>query len=413
VISGGSTGPAASQDGSTGPAVIVEADGGSRGNPGPAGYGALVRDATTGAVLAERSSFLGVTTNNVAEYEGLIAGLAAAAELGARQVQVRMDSKLVVEQMSGRWQIKHAGLRPLATRAAELVRRFDSVSFGWIPRAQNGAADRLANQAMDAGAELAPAGITPQAELALQLEFEQPPAEQLPAAQLPAAQLPAAQAANNNTAWIASDAPVTRFLLLRHGVTDYSVQMRFAGRSDLDLSPQGVEQARQAADRIAQLGGVAAIYSSPLRRTRHTAQLVADRLDLPVTVEDGLIETDYGSWDGYTLAEIRQAWPAEVSRWLTDPAVPAPDGESFVDTARRAQRARNRILAEQAGNTVLVVSHVSPIKALVQLALDAPPAAVLRMYLSAASLTIIDYYADGAVSLRCYNETGHLSTAAG
>jgi ribonuclease H / adenosylcobalamin/alpha-ribazole phosphatase len=396
-----------SRDGSAGPAVIVEADGGSRGNPGPAGYGALVRDAATGAVLAERSSFLGVTTNNVAEYEGLIAGLAAAAELGARVVRVRMDSKLVVEQMSGRWQIKHARLRPLATRAADLVRRFDSVSFGWIPRAQNSAADRLANQAMDAGAQQVqaePAGITPQAELALQLEFEQPPA---------AGQPPAARAANNNTAWIASDAPMTRFLLLRHGVTDYSVQMRFAGRSDLDLTPRGVEQVRQAADRIAQLGTVAAIYSSPLQRTRHTAQLVADRLDLPVTLEDGLIETDYGSWDGYTLAELRQNWPDQLSRWLTDPAVPAPDGESFVDTARRAQQARNRILAEQAGNTVLVVSHVSPIKALVQLALDAPPAAVLRMYLSAASLTIIDYYADGAVSLRCYNETGHLSTAAG
>lgn len=398
MISGGSAEPTASQDGPAAPAVIVEADGGSRGNPGPAGYGAVVLDPATGAVLAERSRFLGVTTNNVAEYEGLIAGLAAAAELGARVVQVRMDSKLVVEQMSGRWQIKHAGLRPLATRAADLVRRFDSVSFGWIPRAQNSAADRLANQAMDAGAELPPtdqAGITPQAELALQLEFEQPPA---------------ARAENNNTAWIASDAPVTRCVLLRHGVTDYSVQMRFAGRSDLDLSPLGVEQARQAAERIAQLGGVAAIYSSPLLRTRHTAQLVADRLDLPVTVEDGLIETDYGSWDGYTLAEIRQNWPAELARWLTDPAVPTPAGESFVDTARRAQRARNRILAEQAGKTVLMVSHVSPIKALVQLALDAPPAAVLRMYLSAASLTIIDYYADGAVSLRCYNETGHLST---
>jgi probable phosphoglycerate mutase len=387
--------------GSAGSAVIVEADGGSRGNPGPAGYGAVVLDPTTGAVLAERSQFLGVTTNNVAEYEGLIAGLAAAAELGARVVEVRMDSKLVVEQMSGRWQIKHAGLRPLATRAAELVRGFDSVSFGWIPRAQNSAADRLANQAMDAGAQQTEqAGRTPQAELALQLEFEQPAGRP-------------ARAENNNTAWIASDAPVTRCILLRHGVTEYSVQLRFAGRSDLDLTEQGVEQARQAADRIAQLGEVAAIYTSPLLRTRHTAQLVADRLDLPVTVEDGLIETDYGSWDGYTLAEIRQNWPDELSRWLTDPSVRTPAGESFVDTARRVQRARNRILAEQAGKTVVVVSHVSPIKALVQLALDAPPAAVLRMYLSAASITVIDYYADGAVSLRCYNETGHLSTAAG
>jgi probable phosphoglycerate mutase len=403
--------PAGSADPAVAGPVIVEADGGSRGNPGPAGYGAVVLDAATGAVLAERSRFLGVATNNVAEYEGLVAGLTAAAELGARVVAVRMDSKLVIEQMSGRWQIKHAGLRPLAARAAELVRGFDSVSFSWIPRLQNTAADRLANQAMDAGAESQadPAAVArsaemaPQAELALQLEFEQPRS----------AASAAGVANNNNAVWIASDAPVTRFILLRHGVTEYSVQMRFAGRSDLDLTAQGIEQVRQAADRIAALGDVAAIYCSPLLRTRHSAQLVADRLSLPVTVEDGLIETDYGSWDGYTLAEIRQKWPDEVSRWLTDPGVAAPDGESFTDTARRVQRARNRILREQAGKTVLVVSHVSPIKALVQLALDAPPAAVLRMYLSAASITVIDYYADGAVSLRCYNETGHLAVATG
>jgi ribonuclease HI len=109
--------------------VVVEADGGARGNPGPAGYGAVVREVNTGEVLAERSEFLGVATNNVAEYSGLIAGLQAAAELGAVEVEIRMDSKLVVEQMSGRWQIKNPGLRPLAAKAAALVRRFESVKF--------------------------------------------------------------------------------------------------------------------------------------------------------------------------------------------------------------------------------------------------------------------------------------------
>ena len=107
--------------------VVIEADGGSRGNPGPAGYGAVVRDAATGEVLAERSGRSGITTNNVAEYQGLIAGLRAAADLGRDEVEVRMDSELVVEQMSGRWQIKHPGLRPLAAQAAALVGRFDAV----------------------------------------------------------------------------------------------------------------------------------------------------------------------------------------------------------------------------------------------------------------------------------------------
>jgi probable phosphoglycerate mutase len=132
--------------------VVVEADGGSRGNPGPAGYGAVVLDPGTDEVLVERAEGLGVTTNNVAEYRGLIAGLRAAVELGATEVDVRMDSKLVVEQMSGRWKIKHPAMRPLAEEAAQLVREIGSVRFEWVPRLRNSRADALANQAMDAQA---------------------------------------------------------------------------------------------------------------------------------------------------------------------------------------------------------------------------------------------------------------------
>nr|WP_279581575.1 reverse transcriptase-like protein [Fodinicola feengrottensis] len=130
-------------------AVVVEADGGSRGNPGVAGYGALVRDARTGDLLAERAEGVGFATNNVAEYSGLVAGLTAARDLGARRVAVRMDSKLVVEQMSGRWKIKHPDMVPLAAKAKEVARAFDKVTYEWIPRAQNSAADALANSAMD------------------------------------------------------------------------------------------------------------------------------------------------------------------------------------------------------------------------------------------------------------------------
>jgi hypothetical protein len=102
--------------------LVVEADGGSRGNPGPAGYGAVVRDADTGEVLAERAASLGRVTNNVAEYQGLLAGLRAAVELEPAAVEVRMDSKLVVEQMSGRWRVKHPDLQPLHAQGRELAR---------------------------------------------------------------------------------------------------------------------------------------------------------------------------------------------------------------------------------------------------------------------------------------------------
>jgi ribonuclease H / adenosylcobalamin/alpha-ribazole phosphatase len=134
--------------------LVVEADGGSRGNPGPAGYGAVVLDATTGDVLAEVSKSIGRATNNVAEYSGLIAGLRAAAAIArGADVEVRMDSKLVVEQMSGRWQIKHPDMRPLAAKARETARAFGRVSYTWVPRSRNAHADRLANQAMDAAAK--------------------------------------------------------------------------------------------------------------------------------------------------------------------------------------------------------------------------------------------------------------------
>ena len=134
--------------------LTVEADGGSRGNPGVAGYGALVRDTDTGTVLAERAEPLGTASNNVAEYRGLIAGLEAAAAIdGAADVVARLDSKLVVEQMSGRWKIKHEDMRDLALQARDLVagitRAGGSVRFEWVPREQNKDADALSNVAMD------------------------------------------------------------------------------------------------------------------------------------------------------------------------------------------------------------------------------------------------------------------------
>jgi len=133
--------------------LLVEADGGSRGNPGAAGYGAVVRDAVTGEVLAEVSESIGRATNNVAEYSGLIAGLRAAGRIApGAAAEVRMDSKLVVEQMSGRWKIKHPDLRALAAEAGQAARALGRVTYTWVPRERNTSADRLANQAMDAAA---------------------------------------------------------------------------------------------------------------------------------------------------------------------------------------------------------------------------------------------------------------------
>jgi ribonuclease H / adenosylcobalamin/alpha-ribazole phosphatase len=345
--------------------VILEADGGARGNPGPAGYGAVVRDAGTGAVLAERSESLGTATNNAAEYAGLIAGLSAAQEVGATEVEVRMDSKLVIEQMAGRWQIKHPGLRPLAARAAALVGGFRSVTYQWVPRERNQAADALANRAMDAA----------------QPRWD-PPVE-----------------------------PATRFILIRHGQTALTAEGRYSGRGDVPLSAAGESQVASAAARVAALGPVAAVYSSPLSRCTRTAAVISAGLDPQpdVIVEPDLIECDFGRWEGLTFAEVREKDPSALQAWLGSTSVAPPGGESFQQVAKRVRAAIGKLRAGHPAQTVVVVSHVSPIKLILRDALAAGDALLHRLYLDPAGISIVDAYPDGGVAVRAVNETAHLT----
>lgn len=129
--------------------LIVEADGGSRGNPGQAGSGTVVIDPESGEVLAEIGLYVGIASNNVAEYKGMIAGVTKALQIDPHaELHVRLDSKLVVEQMSGRWRIKHPDMADLARQAREVLSG-TVVTFEWVPRLENSRADRLANEAMD------------------------------------------------------------------------------------------------------------------------------------------------------------------------------------------------------------------------------------------------------------------------
>ncbi|WP_280465093.1 bifunctional RNase H/acid phosphatase [Nocardia brasiliensis] len=372
--------------------VIVEADGGSRGNPGPAGYGAVVYAADHVRVLAERREFIGIATNNVAEYRGLIAGLEASAELGARVVAVRMDSKLVVEQMSGRWKVKHAAMIPLADRARRLVADFERVSFTWIPRNENAHADRLANEAMDDG--------TLVDEVRTARAAEQPSASTAPASTAAAAQ-PA-------PGWTGAAGRPTRLLLLRHGQTELSVQRRYSGRGNPPLTELGREQAARAAKMLAAKGDIATVLTSPLSRARDTAQAAADALDAPLTVLDGLIETDFGDWEGLTFVEAAQRDPELHARWLGDPSVPAPGGESFDQVRERVDAVRRDLVTQYPGANLVVVSHVTPIKTLLQLALAAGPSQLYRLHLDLAALSIAEFYPDGGSSVRLFNDTSYL-----
>ncbi|WP_341717050.1 bifunctional RNase H/acid phosphatase [Micromonospora sp. FIMYZ51] len=395
--------------------LLVEADGGSRGNPGPAGYGAVVRDLATGAVLAERSEAIGTATNNVAEYRGLIAGLAAAAELAADEVEVRMDSKLVVEQMCGRWQIKHPGLRPLAAEAARLVGRFTAVRFEWIPRDRNTHADALANAAMDAAA--ASGVATPTVESPRMVEPPRRLGGPEPAgggaAEVAArTEAPGADLTTAPVSWEPRPSfTATRLILVRHGETEYTEQGRYSGRGDIALSAKGQAQVRATAARVAALApDAAAVVSSPLSRCTATAAAIADALGkVPVRRDEDLIECDFGAWEGRTFAEVRERWAGELDAWLASTRVAPPEGESFAQVAERCVRVVGRLCAAYPGQTVVVVSHVSPIKLLLRDALAASDAFLHRLYLDAAGISIFDRWPDGGLAVRSVNDTAHLA----
>lgn len=368
--------------------VVIEADGGSRGNPGPAGYGAVVRTADRSTVLAEAKQDIGVATNNVAEYRGLIAGLDDALKLGATEAAVFLDSKLLVEQMSGRWKVKHPGLIELHAQARKLAARFDRISYAWIPRARNSHADRLANEAMDAAARA-----------------DDPAENSAP----PATESPKTVAAQSSApGWTGARGTPTRLLLLRHGQTELSAQRRYSGRGNPALTDVGRQQAGAAARYLAQRGGIAAVFSSPLQRAYDTAATAAKALGLDVSVDDDLIETDFGAWEGLTFGEAAQRDPELHRRWLRDTGTTPPGGECFDDVLDRVLRVRQRIVAAHQGATVLVVSHVTPIKMLLRLALDAGPGILYRLHLDLASLSIAEFYSDGASSVRLVNQTGYL-----
>ncbi|MEO3750994.1 bifunctional RNase H/acid phosphatase [Streptomyces sp. B6B3] len=451
---------------------IIEADGGSRGNPGPAGYGAVVREARSGQALAETAAYIGRATNNVAEYRGLIAGLRAAHALDPNaQVRVRMDSKLVVEQMSGRWRIKHPDLRPLATEAAGIFPR-NAVRYEWIPRERNRHADRLANEAMDAGrrgqpwrpenstaddgsggfdglvgldedeerealaeeraaAEAAaeavigrtgagvpdpgePAGpgaaglgaVPQQAPLFDPAVGGAPGAAERPSGPAAAGQAAAAAPVAPPVGWDPPAGAPTTFLLLRHGETALTPHKRFSGSSGAnpELSPVGWQQAETLAAAFAGRDDVTALISSPLLRCRQTAEAVALRLNLDVHQDKEWRETDFGAWEGLTFAEVRERHPDDLAAWLASAEVPPTGGgESFAEVARRVAVARDRAIARYPGRTILVVTHVTPIKTLLRLALGAPAESMFRIELSAASLSEIAYYPDGNASVRTVN----------
>jgi probable phosphoglycerate mutase len=382
--------------------VVIEADGGSRGNPGPAAYGAVLKDAATGEVIAEDATTLGVASNNVAEYSGLIAGLRLAQEFAPdADIEVRMDSKLVVEQMSGRWKIKHPDMRPLAMEANRLAPF--GTTYTWVPRERNKHADRLANEALDGKRS----GVTAAGELPDSLieEIESPeaPTEQAPA--------PAARG------WSPPGGPPTMLVLVRHGVTPHTVEKRFSGglaSANPGLSDEGRDQIRTTADWLAPMAErIDVVVSSPVRRTMESAEILAETLGKTVDVEPGFAEMEFGAWDGLTFMDVAERHKEDLDAWLGSLDVAPGGGESFRVVEKRVLDGLQRLLDQHRGKTVVVVSHVTPIKIMVAHAVTAPLEAVFRMELSPASVSVLAFYGGGEddtedgtearASMRMYN----------
>lgn len=368
--------------------LVVEADGGSRGNPGNAGYGALVRDAVSGEVIAERAESVGIASNNVAEYSGLVAGLKAAFDIDpGAAVTVRLDSKLLVEQMNGRWKIKSPDLRRLALEASGLVAELNaaggSVTYTWVPRDENSEADALANSAMDGEP----------------VSWTRAPDPDL-----------AADAAADVVSDPADLGAPTRIVLVRHGVTEFTIAGKLDGRGGADpaLNAEGLRQARAAAAGVrAFLGEASAsVITSSLRRAIETGGAIADQLGVSAQVDAGWDEQSFGDWDDKSMSYLAERHPQELLRFRKDPGYSRPGGEAQTDLEVRVLAAFERALA--AGGTVVVASHRKPIMTVLAQVLGIPHERIWRLATSPASLTCLEVWADGGTSVAFVNDTSHL-----
>ncbi len=383
--------------------LVIFADGGSRGNPGIAGSGTAVYNADRSQLLKEIAYVVGQkSTNNVAEYHGLLRGLEAAVELGADEVEFYMDSKLVVEQMNGRWKIKHPDMQKLAIEARRLLDQIPSFSLEWVPRAKNSVADALSNVAMDAAAKGDPAGIL---DMGSGDGAEAVAADSQDVSGEVGGTSPST-ASSTAADWRSETGQSTRFILLRHGQTAMSAAKQYSGRANPELTELGKKQALAAAQALADTH-IDAVVCSPLRRCQQTAAAVVKGRELRVETVEDLIEVDFGRWEGKTFAEADAADPELHARWLKDTSVACPGGESLRAVHRRVSAARRELQQRYAEQTVLVVSHVNPIKSFVRQALDSGPQTPNHLFLELASLSEVEFF-EGGSTLHRFNDVGHL-----
>ena len=353
----------------------LTADGGSRGNPGPAGYGAVITE--NGKMVAELFDVIGIATNNVAEYNGLLAGLSHIDKLDKdATVEVAMDSKLVVEQMSGRWQIKHADMRDLAKQCRD-AHTPSLVTYSWIPRDENSHADRLANKALDGESAHKPAAVIQQNYLTDRLRSTEVP---------------------------------TFIYFIRHGETVLTPTRKFSGTGSLDpeLMQEGLDQAELVAEEAVKLGADVLI-ASPLKRTTQTAEAIARTTGLEIIFDESWYELSFGDWDGKSIEEVKAEDPDAYQAWLNSTAYAPGGGESYDEASVRIEEALEKLVAQYPGKKIIVVTHNGVIKTAIKLAMGAPAEAVFHVDATPCSISSISIWpSDGLRAVRSVNERGHL-----
>ena len=381
-------------------ALIIEADGGSRGNPGPSGSGAIVVDAATGLVIREISEFIGIATNNVAEYRALKAALEEVHRINPlAKVRVRMDSKLVIEQMSGNWKIKHPDMRALAIEVQQLTFGLN-ISYEWIPREENSRADALANKAMDeVGNSIVDTTVTPIPAMVAEFNGELPSSVRAPGH---------------------VTEPLTTLVLVRHGRTQLTETKRISGSGGENpgLSELGRQDAHQVSVELAKLGTsgpyahiepISAIISSPIQRAVDTANILSNAVHRSVVLEPNIQEISFGEWDGHTNEEVAEKWPELFEQWRGSYTVSPPKGESLESFDARVTAGLDRILSEYSGRTVAVVAHVMPIRGIIRAAIGGGVESYWNQQVAPCSITILRLWGKQATEVVTINATHHLA----
>ena len=365
--------------------IVVYCDGASRGNPGPASYGVHIED-ETGSTIADFGEALGNQTNNYAEYQGVIAALRFLTTTEHRLVTIRLDSKLVVEQLSGRWKVKSPEIKELVFEASQLLGAFD-VKLEWIPRDKNTFADANANRALDEG------------------DFHSEEAD-LP---LSAAQPRSIRAPRQKT-------DPTTLVVIRHGSTDSTSANLIAGGDgeDVGLNEKGAREATFAADAVApllkffDLPPVTSIIHSPMKRTTQTAEALFGTEGVVGISDERLREIAFGDWDGMSMNAMEIESSQELAKWRASTSQRPPGGESILDLEDRVSALVSEAVLENQGRTVVLVTHMMPSRVIAKLAQRSADSTYWNINFAPGGISIYRFFGTGFVETFAINSCAHL-----